>query len=149
MITYFDIKLPFMLHAQLLWSCPALCDPMHCSAPGYSVHGVLQERTPEWVAMPFSKGSSWPRIRTRVSSLSYTAGRFFPHWAIGDALKLASGPFPHPLVTDWVPVQHHALRSTVTQWGHSWPCLWRSVHGRNEWGPSVTSLHNEERKRVG
>ena len=39
-------------------SCPALCDLMDCSLPGSSVHGVLQARALEWVAIPFSRGSS-------------------------------------------------------------------------------------------
>ena len=41
-----------MLVAQ---SCPPLCDPMDCSLPGFSDHGILQTRTLEWVAMPFSR----------------------------------------------------------------------------------------------
>ena len=45
---------------QLLQSCLTLCDPMGCSPPGSSVHGILQARILEWVAMPFSMGSSWP-----------------------------------------------------------------------------------------
>ena len=44
-----------MLVAQL---CPTLCDPMDCSPPGSSVHGIVQARTLEWVATPFSRGSS-------------------------------------------------------------------------------------------
>ena len=41
--------------------CPTLCDPMDCSSPGSSVHGILQARILEWVAFPFSRGSSQPR----------------------------------------------------------------------------------------
>ena len=41
--------------------CPTLCDPMDCSPPGSSVHGILQERILEWVAMPSSRRSSQPR----------------------------------------------------------------------------------------
>ena len=37
------------------------CDPMDCSPPGSSVHGILQARILEWVAMPSSRRSSWPR----------------------------------------------------------------------------------------
>ena len=44
-------------------SCSTLCNPMDCSPPGSSVHGILQERIMEWVAIPFSR-SSWPRDRT-------------------------------------------------------------------------------------
>ena len=42
-------------------SCPALCYPMDCSLPGSSGHGILQARILEWLAIPFSRGSSWPR----------------------------------------------------------------------------------------
>ena len=45
-----------------LQSCPTLCDPMIHSLPGSSVHGILQARILEWVAMPTSKGFSQPRI---------------------------------------------------------------------------------------
>ena len=54
--------------------CPPLCDPMDCSLPGSSVHGVLQARILEWVDIPSSRGSSQPRDQTQVS---HTAGRFF------------------------------------------------------------------------
>ena len=54
----------------MLQSCLTLCHPMDCSPPGSSVHGILQARTLEWVAMPSSKGSSPPRDRTCVSSVS-------------------------------------------------------------------------------
>ena len=50
-------------------SCPTLCDPME-----YTVHGILQARTLEWVAFPFFRGSSQPRGRTQVSRI---AGGFF------------------------------------------------------------------------
>ena len=48
-------------------SCLTLCDPVDCSPPGSSVHGILQARTLEWVAISFSRGSSQPRDRTCVS----------------------------------------------------------------------------------
>ena len=55
--------------------CQTLCNPMDYSLPGSSVYGILQARILEWVAIPFSRGSSQPRDRTWVS---YIAGRFFP-----------------------------------------------------------------------
>ena len=55
-------------------SCPTLCNPTDCSLPVSSVHEIFQERILEWVAIPFSRGSSWPRDRTWVSCI---AGRFF------------------------------------------------------------------------
>ena len=42
-------------------SCLTLCDPMDCHPPDCSVHGILQARIPEWVAIPFSRGSFQPR----------------------------------------------------------------------------------------
>ena len=54
-------------------SCLPLWDPMDCSLPGSSVHGILQARIPKWVAIPFSRGSSWPRDRTQISCI---VGRF-------------------------------------------------------------------------
>ena len=53
-----------------------------CSLPGSSVHGILQARILEWVAMPSSRGSSQGRDRTQVSR---TAGRFFTIWATREA----------------------------------------------------------------
>ena len=59
-------------HAKLLQSCPTLCNPMDHSPPGSSVHGILQARILEWVAMPSSRGSSQPREdQTRVSCVSF------------------------------------------------------------------------------
>ena len=55
-----------------------------CSLLGSSVHGILQARTLEWVASPFSRGSSWPRDQTGVSCI---AGRFFTSWATREALN--------------------------------------------------------------
>ena len=54
-------------------SCPTLCDPMDCSPPGSSVHGILQARILQWVAIAFSRGSSSPRDQTQVSNIT---GRF-------------------------------------------------------------------------
>ena len=51
-------------------SCLTLCDPMDCGPPGSSVHGMLQARILEWVAILFSRGSSRPRDRTWVSCMA-------------------------------------------------------------------------------
>ena len=50
-------------------SCLTLCNPMACRPPGSSVHGILQARILEWVAMPSSRGSSNPGIKTRSPAL--------------------------------------------------------------------------------
>ena len=69
-------------------SCPTLWDPME-----YTVHGILQARILEWVAVPSSRGPSQPRDRTQVSRIaggfftqvSCIAGGFFTNWAIREA----------------------------------------------------------------
>ena len=61
-----------------LESCSTLCNPVDCSLSGSSVHGILQARVLEWVAVPFSKGFSQPRDRTWLSCI---ASRFFTIWA--------------------------------------------------------------------
>ena len=51
--------------------CPTFYDPMDCSSPGSSVHGIFQARKLEWVAISSSRGSSWPRDRTSFSWVSH------------------------------------------------------------------------------
>ena len=62
---------------KVIKSCPTLCDPMN-----YTVYGIVQARILEWVAIPFSRGSSQPRDRTQVSCL---AGGFLNSWATREA----------------------------------------------------------------
>ena len=66
-----------MLVAQL---CPTLWDSMHCSLPGSSLPRILQARILEWVAIPFSRGSSQLRDQTQVSCIT---GGFFTVWPAG------------------------------------------------------------------
>ena len=63
---------------KVVQSCPTLCDPMD-----YTVRGILQARILEWVAFPFSRGSSQPRDRTQVTRI---AGGFFTNSATRKAL---------------------------------------------------------------
>ena len=55
------------VHAKSLQLCPTLCNPMDCSPPGSSIHGILQARTLEWVAVSFSNAWKW---KVKVKSLS-------------------------------------------------------------------------------
>ena len=64
--------------SEVTQSCLSLCDPMDYSLPGFSVHGIFQARVLEWVAISFSRGSSWPRDQTQISCI---AGRCFTLWA--------------------------------------------------------------------
>ena len=69
------------VHAKLLQLCWTLCDPLDCKPPGCSVHGILQARILEWVALPSSRGSAQPRGGTH--------GLLCPlHWQAG-SLRLA------------------------------------------------------------
>ena len=82
-----------MLVAQL---CQTLCDPMDCSPPGFSVHGILQARILEGVAIPFSRRSSWPRdqpwspaLQADFFAIEATREALAPHdgdWALAPLL---------------------------------------------------------------
>ena len=78
--------------SEVTQSCPTLCDPVDCSLPGSSVHGILQARILEWVAISFSRGSSRPRDRTPVSHIG---GRRFNLWATREA--------PYPSAVTFLP----------------------------------------------
>ena len=67
--------------SEVAQSCPTPSDPMDCSPPGSFLHGILQARVLEWGAISFSRGSSRPRDRTRVSHIP---GRRFNHLATGE-----------------------------------------------------------------
>ena len=78
-----------MTESEVSQSCPTLCDPMDCSLPGSSVHGIFQARILEWAAISFSRRSSQPRVRTQVFHI---VGRWFTIWATREALiKLIKG----------------------------------------------------------
>ena len=74
-------------------SCHTLWDPMDCSLPGFSVHGIRQARILVWVAIPLSGGSSQPRGQTWVS---WITGRFFIIWATREGVPLKSCPWLRP-----------------------------------------------------
>ena len=78
-----------MLKSLLL--CLTLCNPKDCSPPDSSVHGILQARILEGVAMPFSRGSSPPRDWARVSCVSCIAGGFFTTELPGKAPDSSQG----------------------------------------------------------
>ena len=85
--TWLQLKVKSSTFSEVMWSaqsCLNLCDPVD-----YTVHGILQARILEWVAVPFSRGSSLPRDRTQVSQI---AGGFFS-WATREA-HFTSRVFP-------------------------------------------------------
>ena len=79
------LESPFCYCCSVAKLCPSLWDPVDWRTPGSSVHGILQARILEWVASPFSRGSSRPRDQTWDSCI---AGRFFTVWASRDALMM-------------------------------------------------------------
>ena len=72
-ICKFPSCLLYLKWSEVMQSCPTLCDPMGCSPPGSSVHGIFQAWILEWVAISFSRGSS--RDRTRVSCIVFSQWR--------------------------------------------------------------------------
>ena len=75
-------------------SCVQLCDPNDCSPPGSSLHEILQARMQEWVAISFSRASSWPKDWTCVSRI---ASRFLTYWATKETDKY----FLFTLPSEW------------------------------------------------
>ena len=75
-------------------SCPTLCNPMDCSLPGSSVHGILQVSSLDCVALPFSRGSPWPGVHTWAFRIT---GRFFTIWDTRAAQPGSEAPNGRPL----------------------------------------------------
>ena len=75
-LSHFAVHLKLTQHCKstivvlVAKSCPALCNPMGCSWPGSSVRGISQARILEWVAIPFSRGSSRPRDQIHIPALA-------------------------------------------------------------------------------
>ena len=90
------------------------CDPMDCSPPGSSVHGILQARILEWAYISFSRGSSWPKDWTQLSCL---ASKFFTIWVTREALATSEVCVnTHPANKD-VQIRCNELgTSLVVQW---------------------------------
>ena len=77
-----DLELWCESESEVAQLCQTLCNTVDCSPPGSPIHGILQARIVEWVAISFSRGSPWPRDWTQVSCF---AGRCFNLWATGEA----------------------------------------------------------------
>ena len=104
--------------SEVAQSCPTLCDPRDCSLPGFSVHGIFQARVLEWVAISFSRGSSWPRDRPQVSCI---AGRRFTLWATRD----------YYAKTSFILITEFLVTLKVCAWGRTVPKA--SYRVENEW----------------
>ena len=113
-------------------SCPTLCDPMDCSLPGSSVHGILQPGKLEWVSISFSRGSSQPRNRTQVSCVS-CIDRCIPYPAAAAAKSLQSCP------TLCDPIEGSPLGSSVPGILQARILEWVAISFSNAWKWKVKS----------
>ena len=102
---------------------------MDCSPPGSSVHGILQARILEWVAIPFSRGSSWPRDQTQVCCI---AGGFFTVWATRETKSIKSVSNSH-LNSNW-------RVSFTGKWTSSWGNSAASQQCPQPWGHEALGL---------
>ena len=97
--------------AQWLQSCLTLCDSMDSTPPGSSVHGILQARILDWVAISSFRGSSWPKDRTHISGVSRIAGDSF----LLSYLGIPSHGFDLHLIGLNLEMRMHVAKST-----HMW-----------------------------
>ena len=86
--------------AKSLQSCPTLCNPMDCSLPGSSVHGIPQARVLEWVVMPSSRESSQPRDRTHISDVSCIGRQVLYHYLGSQRKRNQRSNCQHSQITD-------------------------------------------------
>ena len=110
---------------KLLQLCPTLYDTMDCSLPGSSVHGIIQARILEWVAMPSFRGSSWPRDRIHVSCLGRQVLYDYHH--LGNTF-----------MTQWNLITSQGLTSKYHHTGHQGFNIWFW------WGKHKHSVYNRE-----
>ena len=92
--------------------CPTLCDPMDYNLLGFSVHGILQARILEWIAISFSTGSSRPMDQTQVSRIG---GRRFNLWATREAQFHSKSPWV-PDVTSKGQLSLHFIKTVNSVW---------------------------------
>ena len=85
----------------IVQSCLIHCDPMDCSLPGSSVHGIFQARILEWVAISYFRRSSRPRDWTHISWVFCIAGIFFTVWATREALDISKAEL---IISPFLPV---------------------------------------------
>ena len=132
--------------AKSLQLCLTLCDPMDCSPPGSSVHGTLQARILEWVAMPFSRGLSWPRIEPTSLMSPALAGEFFT----------ASTTWEAQLIRTYC-IQHRELYSTLIWWpkwkgnpgkrGYMYMYSWFTLLDSRNWHNTAKQLYSNKKEK--
>ena len=139
---------------EVAQSCPTLCDPMDCSLPGSSVHGIFWARTLEWVAISFSRRSSRPRDWTQVSHI---VGRHFTIWATREVLCLKKnlnrkdglGCFPQEGLSEQRPERWEGgsrEKSFPSTEKKSSPKAWREKHLAGFWKPEARVPETRNRR---
>ena len=137
-------------HAESLQSCPTLFDPMDCSPPDSSVHGILQARILEWIVIPSSRGSSPPRDGTWVSWVSCMTDWFFTAEPLGKPLSVLRDHFS----LEWMVRKTHlgnAERKTcsVLALGENWE-IWGKPEGfmsKNK-SPILSQISHHSRQHL-
>ena len=135
------------MHAQSLQSCPTLCNPMDYSPAGFSVHGILQARIQEWVAIPFSRGSFWLRNWTQVpggsdsKASAYNAGDpvSIPGWGRCPG-EGNSNPFQYSCLENPMDRGVHGVTKSRTQLSDF---TFTFMHWRRKWQPTPVFLPGE------
>ena len=121
---------------EVAQSCPILWDPVDCSLPGFSIHGILQARILEWVTISFPRGSSWPKDQTRSPALGADALTSEPPGKPKRGVAIRSGYIPHTGIESKSPAlrvvvsspaepQQKAINSTRLGGWDSNPCVQR------------------------
>ena len=117
----YALSLPLVVTLSLagcvIQSCPTLCIPMDCSPPGSSVHGPLQVRILETIAMPSCRGSSWPRDGTSVFSVSCFGRRATWEVHFCHLTAIFYKVCPEPITEAWGPKYSHG--SSYLGWGQT------------------------------
>ena len=140
--------------SEVAQSCLTLCNRMDCSLSGSSIHGIFQARMLELIAISFSRGSSWPRDRMRVSHI---AGRRFTVWATREAsysrghlLNYEQQPCPS---VSWSPLLLQTpMPARITNCGMETDsaqfCISPVIHFRGETLPRGESVKGNDTKCV-
>ena len=95
------------VHAKSFQLCPTLSDPLDCRLPDSPVHGVLLARILGWVAMPSSRGSSWPRDQPKSPATPALAGGFFITSATWEATDLDERKNSHSFLSSLLGLLSH------------------------------------------
>ena len=110
--------------AKSLQSCPTLCDPIDGSPPGSAIPGILQARTPEWVAISFSNAWKW---KVKVKSLSHVRLLATP-WTAAYQAPPSMG-FSKQEYWSGMPLPSLIMVSSTAQMEYVWVHVYWSIKG--------------------